>query len=153
MNASTPATFKFFLTQPMARHRDGVPKDAVYGTQFAAALSEDCGPCVQLGVDMALKEGFPRDKIEAMLRGDPDRAGVDAALGYRYGWAVATNASDVLEQVEQVRKRFGERGLVTLAFVVVSIRTYPALKRGLGHGAACTRVLVSDHEVTVKRAA
>jgi hypothetical protein len=88
-----------------------------------------------------------------MLRGDIDEAGADAALGYRYGMAVATNSVNVLAEVEQARLRFGERGLVTLAFAVASVRVYPTLKRALGHGAACTKVVVSDREIAVKRAA
>jgi alkylhydroperoxidase family enzyme len=153
VDTSPAAAFKFVLAQAMARHADGVPKDALYAAKLAAALSEDCGPCVQLGVNMALKDGMPREKIEAMLRGDIDAAGVDAALGWRYGMAVATNAVNVLAEVEQARLRFGERGLVTLAFAVASVRVYPTLKRALGHGAACTKIVVSDREIAVKRAA
>jgi alkylhydroperoxidase family enzyme len=153
VDISPAAAFKFFLAQAMAQHADGVPKEALYAARLAAALSEDCGPCVQLGVNMALADGMPREKIEAMLRGDIDEAGVDAALGFRYGMAVATNSVHVLAEVEQARLRFGERGLVTLAFAVASVRVYPTLKRALGHGAACTKIVVSDREIAVKRAA
>lgn len=153
VDASPAAAFKFFLAQAMAGHADGVSKAALFAARLAAALSEDCGPCVQLGVNMALAEGMPREKIEAMLRGDIEAAGVDAALGYRYGMAVSTNAVNLLAEVEQARLRFGERGLVTLAFAVASVRVYPTLKRALGHGAACTKIVISDHEVVVKRAA
>jgi hypothetical protein len=153
VDASPAAAFKFFLAQGMAQHADGVPKEALYAAKLAAALSEDCGPCVQLGVNMALADGMPRHKIEAMLRGDIEEAGVDAALGYRYGMAAATNSVNVLAEVEQARLRFGERGLVTLAFAVASVRVYPTLKRALGHGAACTKIVVSDREIAVKRAA
>jgi alkylhydroperoxidase family enzyme len=153
VDTSPAAAFKFFLAQAMAQHAVGVPKEALYAAKLAAALSEDCGPCVQLGVNMALADGMPRQKIEAMLRGDIEEAGVDAALGYRYGMAVATNSVNVLAEVERARLRFGERGLVTLAFAVASVRVYPTLKRALGHGAACTKIVVSDHEIAVKRAA
>jgi hypothetical protein len=153
VDVSPAAAFKFFLAQPMAQHADGVPKEALYAAKLAATLSEDCGPCVQLGVNIALADGMPRQKVEAILRGDIEEAGADAALGYRYGMAVATNAVNLPTEVEKARLRFGERGLVTLAFAVASVRVYPTLKRALGHGAACTKIVVSDREIAVKRAA
>ena len=67
--------------------------------------------------------------------------------------AVATNADTTLPLVEQARKRYGERGLVSLAFSVTSARMFPTLKRGLGHGAVCSRVVVHNETIPVKRAA
>jgi hypothetical protein len=67
--------------------------------------------------------------------------------------AVATNADTTLSLVEQARKRYGERGLVSLAFSVTTARMFPTLKRGLGHGAVCAKVVVRNETIVVKRAA
>lgn len=153
IDASTSAAIKFSLAQMIANHREDVPKDAWYAAKFAAALSEDCGPCVQLCVDMATKARVAPAKIAHLLRGDIEAAGPDAALGFRYGMAVATNSDQVMALVEAARARYGERGLVSLALVVTGSRMYPALKRGLGRGMMCAKITVSDETIPVKHAA
>jgi len=153
VDASPLAFIKFSLFQIMSAHRDGVPEDAWFAARIAAALREDCGPCTQLVVNMALKDGVSAAGIAALLRGDFEAASADASLGFRYGTAVASNSPDAVTLSEQVEKRFGKRGLVSLAFAVTSSRVYPCLKRGLGRGAACTKITVSSETILVKRAA
>ncbi len=153
LDASTPAFFKFALFQTMSSHRDRAPRDAWYAARIAAALCEDCGPCTQLVVDMALRENMPPEAIAALLRGDLEAAGPDAELGFRYGIAVANNTPDALTLCETAERRYGKRGLVSLAFAVASSRVYPTIKRGLGHGVACSKIVVSDQTVTLKHAA
>lgn len=152
IDASPRAAFKFQLSQFMAKHRDSVPADAWHAAHLAGVLCEDCGPCTQLCIDMAIKDGVAPATLAALLRGDIDQAGADAALAFRYGLAVARN-DDTLALVDQVRTRFGQRGLVSLCFSVTGARAYPALKRGLGHGAACSRVDVAGSDITVRQPA
>ena len=153
IDASPSAALKFVMAQMISSHREDVPKDAWYAAKLAAALSEDCGPCTQLCVNMATEAGMEPAKIAHLLRGDIEAAGPDAALGFRYGIAVATNSDEVMSLVERARARYGERGLVSLALVVTGARMYPALKRGLGHGMMCSKITVSDEAIPVKHAA
>jgi len=153
LDASLPAFLKFALFQSMAQHRDSAPREAWYAAKLAAAMSEDCGPCSQLCVDMALQGGVDAEIVAALVRGDLARAGADAALGFRYGRAVAANAPEALERAAEVEARYGKRGLVSLALVVAGARVYPAIKRGLGHGASCQKLVVGDEPIAVKRAA
>ena len=153
LDASLPAFLKFALFQGMAQHRAGAPREAWYAAKLAGAMSEDCGPCSQLVVDMALKAGIDPKIISALVRGDLTRAGADAALGFRYGQAVATNAPEALELSIDAKAKYGERGLVALALAVAGARVYPTLKRGLGHGAACRKLVVADDVIAVRKAA
>jgi hypothetical protein len=153
IDISRPAFFKFGLFQIMSSHRDGVPRDAWYAARIAAAMSEDCGPCTQLVVDMALREGMKGDALSALLRGDLERAGTDAEFGFRYGIAVAQNTPEALALSEDAEKRYGKRALVSLAFAVACSRVYPTLKRGLGHGATCTKITISDETIVLRQAA
>lgn len=153
VRASPGAARKFVFLQPMAQHREDVSRDAWHAAHLAGALAEDCGPCVQICVDMATQDGMDPEKLAALIRGDIDDAGPDAAFGYRYGIAVATNADATHSFVEQARKRYGDRGLVSLAFSVTTARMFPTLKRGLGHGAVCAKVVVHNESIAVKRAA
>ena len=52
-------------------HREVVPVEASFAAKITGALAEDCGPCTQLVVDMALEAGMAKDQIEAVLRRDP----------------------------------------------------------------------------------
>jgi hypothetical protein len=150
---SRPAFFKFGLFQIMSSHRDSVPRDAWYAARIAAAMSEDCGPCTQLVVDMALREGMKREALSTLLRGDLEKAGADAEFGFRYGIAVAQNTPAALALSEEAEKRYGKRALVSLAFAVAASRVYPTLKRGLGHGAACTKITILDETIVLRQAA
>ena len=116
-------------------------------------MSEDCGPCAQLVVDMALKAGVDAAILAALARGDFHRAGADATLGYLYGQAVATNSPDAVKLSVDAEAKYGKRGLVSLALAVAGARVYPTLKRGLGHGAACQKLVVADHVIAVRKAA
>jgi hypothetical protein len=151
--ASPSAFLKFGMFQTMSLHRQSVPKEAWFAARIAAAYSEDCGPCTQLVVDMALEAKVSPLAIAALLRGELDEAGEDASLGFRYGTAVAKNEPEAVTLAEEAERRYGKRGLVSLAFAVAASRVYPTLKRGLGHGAACTRITVSNDTIDVKRAA
>jgi hypothetical protein len=153
VDASPAGMLKFAFLQPMAQHREDVSKDAWHAAHLAGALSEDCGPCVQLCVDMATRDGMDPGCLAALIRGDIDAARSDAAFGFRYGMAIATGADTALALVDQARKRYGERGLISLAFSVTTARMFPTLKRAIGHGAACTKVVVSDQTIPVKRTA
>ena len=153
LDISMPAFFKFALFQTFAGHTDRVPRDVRCAARIAAALSEDCGPCTQLVVDMALRERMKGESIAALLRGDLEAAGPDAELGFRYGIAVAGNTPNAVPLAEEVERRYGKRALVSLAFAVAGARVYPCLKRGLGHGVACSKINVANETIVLKEAA
>lgn len=153
IDISPVAALKFMMFQAMAGHRDGVPTEARFAASLAAVLSEDCGPCTQLVVDKALKAGVAHSTIAALLRGDLKAAGQDAELAFRYGTAVSQNTPDAASLAEDAVRRFGKRGRICLAYAVACGRVYPALKRGLGHAAACSKIKVSDEVVILKQAA
>ncbi len=153
LDASTPAFVKFALFQPMSRHREDVPATTWFAAKLAATMSEDCGPCSQLIVDMAIHAGMEPAIVAALARKDLTSAGADASLGFRYGQAVAANAPEADVVVAQALAKYGRRGVASLAMAVAAARVYPALKRGLGHGAACQRLVVGEEAIAVKRAA
>jgi hypothetical protein len=151
--ASTAAFIKFALFQTMSNHHDGVSKQAWYAAKLAGALSEDCGPCSQLVIDTALRDGVAPQTIIALLRGGIDDVDEDAALGFRYGRAVAMRDPAIGSLIGAVKKHFGQRGVVSLDFVVSSARVYPCLKRGMGHGMACVKLTVGPETIPVQREA
>jgi len=61
----------------------------------------------------------------------------------------ATLAHDAAadEYREAIVKRWGGRALVSLAFAITAARICPTVKYALGHGKACTRVVVGGTPV------
>jgi len=61
-------------------------------------------------------------------------------------WVLARNpAADALR--EQVRQRWGEAGLVSLAMAISASRVYPSMKYVLGHGHVCSRVQIAQQRI------
>ncbi len=155
MLKQSPAAFFDFvpLTKAMA-HREVVPVDASFAAKITGAMTEDCGPCVQLTIDMALEAGMPKDQIEAVLRRDTGAMNADTALGFAFAAAVVSPAARTDQHREAVRGRWGEKGVIDLAMALQMGRLFPMLEAALGYAKECRRVTVDGQQVdVVKRAA
>jgi len=88
LNASVSAALKFGRVMGLTSYRKDVPLDAGFAAGLATTLAEDCGPCSQLVVTMAEREGVAPPTIKAVLAGDERAMTPEAALGYRFAQAV-----------------------------------------------------------------
>ena len=153
LDADLGAFVRFFRVAALSSYRKGVPRDAYYAAKLVGTLVEDCGPCTQLMVTLADREGVSHDVLRAVLAGDDGALGDDAALGVRFARAALAHGAEADELREQVRARWGDRGLVSLAFALAAARVYPTVKYALGHGRACTRVMVAGQPARLLRPA
>jgi hypothetical protein len=151
LDTSLPAFWKLALAQGMNLHREGIPEDALFAARIAAVRHEDCGPCAQLTVNMAHEVGVPAPILRAIVARDFARLPPDVALALRFAEAVLAHAPCDDLRAEAV-ERWGEAGLVTLAYSVAATRIYPTMKRVLGHAHACERLTVGDDSVIAARA-
>lgn len=151
--ADTRAFLAFGKVRAMSRYRRDVPLDVCFAVGLAVTAAEDCGPCTQLGVAMALREGVPAETLSAVLRADDDALAEPVRLGVRYARAVLSRSAEAEPLREEVVRRFGQRGLVSLAFAITAARIFPTIKYALGHGVACQRVMVQGTPVNVAKAA
>src|SRR5262245_18240956 len=149
--ASPYAFLKFTVTQVMNLHREAVHPDAWHAARIAAARHEDCGPCTQLVVNMALEARVNPAIVRAVVARDFATMSADAALGVRL--AEATLAHESTEDLRaEVLRRYGQKGLVSLAYAIAVPRIYPTIKRVLGHAHTCERVTVCDEVIAAARA-
>lgn len=127
------------------------PKSAHHvrmGALVGSAVEGDCGPCAQLTVDMALAYGARAADIQASLNGAPEATG-DFGLGYRFAWA-AIRGDDTLDNLRnQIEAAHGPRAVIACSFAAAFTRTYPVLKRGMGHGKLCQRLDVNGTSITL----
>src|SRR5690348_15901282 len=118
LKQSPAAFFKFAPVMKAAAHREAVPAEVAFAAKITGALAEDCGPCTQLTVDMALEAGVARDQIEAVLRRDPGKMRPDVALGFRFADAIVHRSDDDELHREAVRARLGDKGVIDLTMAL-----------------------------------
>lgn len=153
LDADVRAALAFNKFQSMARYRGGAPADAFAAAGIVSTMHEDCGPCTQLGVTMAERDGVPAAVLRAIVSGDERAMSDTARLGYRFAKAALAHdpaADDIRDEIE---KRWGKRAAVGLAFMIAAGRVYPTVKYALGHGKACQRIFVNGTVTPVLRAA
>jgi len=151
--ADANAVMTLFKVQGMARYRKDVPAEAWYAAGLVGSLAEDCGPCTQLGVTMAEREGVAPDTLRAIVAGDLRAMPDDVVLAYRFAKASLAHDLAADELRDEIVKRWGERGLISLAFALAASRVYPTMKYALGHGKACARLTVGGKPLPVLKEA
>lgn len=125
-------------------HGKSAPPAASAAVRILGTLSGDCGPCTQLGVDMATAQGVSLAVLRGILAGDRLAMGEDAALGYDFARATLDrNLFDADETRAEIARRWGEKAVLDLALALTTARMYPTIKYALGHGHACTKVVVA----------
>ena len=143
VDANPLAALKFATATGMVPQRDA-PAAALAAAGLVGTLAEDCGPCTQISVDLALRRGVQPEVVRAILAGDDAAMGEDAALGYRFAKASLERDLDAADAArDAVVRHWGRNGLVALALALTTARMYPTMKYALGHGRACSRVLVA----------
>jgi hypothetical protein len=153
LKESPAAFFKFASLMKAAGHREVVPLDASFAAKLVGALAEDCGPCTQLCVDMALEAGMPKEQIKAVLRRDPGAMNGATILGFRFADAVVRRSVDDEEFRDAIRAQWGEKGVIDLTLALQMGRMFPMVKAGLGYAKECRRVTVDGHDVDVVKQA
>ena len=153
LNESPAGFFKFAPIMKASAHREAVPVDASFAAKIVGALAEDCGPCTQLVVDMALEAGMPREQIEAVLRREPRAMNEATTLGFRFADAVVRRSADDEEFRDAVKAQWGQKGVIDLTMALQLGRMFPMVKAGFGFAKECRRVSVSGHDVDVVKQA
>jgi hypothetical protein len=148
IDASPRAAWLFSRAARLGAFRRGVPIDAWSAAAIVAVRQEDCGPCTQLGVAMAERAGVDPQVLRAVLTENVDAMPPDVALAWRFAHATLAHDPAADELRNTIVKRWGGEGLVSLAFAMVAARIYPTVKYAMGHGQACTRVVVGGAPVT-----
>jgi hypothetical protein len=134
---------KFARISALGEHRRDVPIDAFHATKLAGTLAEDCGPCTQLQVTMAERDGVPPEVLRAVLAGDVAAMPAHVALAFEFARASLAHDLAADELRDKIIARWGKRAVMSLAFGLAAARMFPTLKYALGHGRACARVTVA----------
>jgi len=145
------AFMKYARATRIGQHRKDVPMDLYYAATLTGVLMADCGPCAQLGVTLALREGLPGATLAKIVRGDEDDMTEPTRLGVRFARAVLTRSAAADELREEIVRRHGPRAVISLGLGLVASQMYPTFKYALGYGHACQRIDVEGRSITPKK--
>ena len=151
VDASPRAAWRFFNATKLGNYRRDVPIEALVAAGITAVRSEDCGPCTQLGVAMAERQGVRPEVLRAILKEDVVAMPDDVALAWRFTKAVLAHDPAADDYRAVILERWGPRAVVSLAFAITTARIYPTVKYAMGHGKACTRIVVGGIPVAMKQ--
>src|SRR3569623_2299247 len=127
----------------IVRENQSVPEPVAMMAALGAVLAEDCGDCVQIYVNLALKAGVDKAIVKAALENRLSEMPTDLKLGFCFGRVVSDNDPMLLEKGGALEARFGRKALVDLALTIAMARFYPTVKRALGHARTCAEAKVS----------
>lgn len=145
-----PQTVEPFMAfQSLASYRGTAPDAVLAGATLAAVLHEDCGPCAQLNVDMLLSMGAPAAELRALIARDFDAASQDGVTGFRFAEALIARHPDCERLRAQLVEHHGSQAPLAVAYAVLVTRSYPLLKRALGHAQSCQRLDVDGENAKV----
>lgn len=126
------------LLFPLASYGRTVPAPVLHLARLGATLAEDCGPCVQIAVNMGREDGVPSSVLGDALHGRMEALAPELRDALAFGRSVADRdpGADLLR--ERLRDRYGDAGVVELALAVAAAQFYPVLKRGMGFARSCS---------------
>ncbi len=127
---------KFKHFQPATFHRHETPADLFHMTRMGATLVEDCGPCALTCAEIALSDGVSRDLLNCALAANPPEGDLKSA--FDFGQAIANRSTDVFALGDAIEAKHGRVVRLELAMTAATVRSYPAMKRGLGLTISCS---------------
>jgi hypothetical protein len=98
---------------------------------------------------MAERQGVHTETLRAILKDDVAAMPDDVALAWRFTKATLAHDPAADDYRAVILERWGPRAIVTLAFAITTACIYPTVKYAMGHGKACTRVVVGGSPLTM----
>lgn len=135
---SVKALLTYGSLAKISEYRGPLAPEVYYAAKIAAHREQDCGTCLQISVNQALRDGVPKGLILNLVNGEIAALSRDLREVYRFATEQA-NRIDNPELRERLRERYGDQGLITLAFAITSAATFPTVKRVLGYAVSCSR--------------
>ena len=145
------AFLKFMGFQAMLSHVGNVPAGPLYAARIQAIVWDDCGPCTQLVVNMALDANVSEETVQAIINRDLTNLPENIALVVQFTDLVLAHDPQADDLREEILALWGTKGLISISYSISSSRGYPALKYSMGYGKACSRIKVNDLSLVPNR--
>jgi hypothetical protein len=149
LEADPMALVAFMMVSGVLGNRNGAPAAARFAVGLVGVMAEDCGPCSQLNVDMAIAAGVDPKVMQAVAQRDYAAMPEDVVVAVRFAEASLAHSPEADEPREEIVRRWGQKGLVSLAMALTAARMYPTAKYALGHGKACQRLIFAGEAASI----
>ncbi|MCF6442996.1 hypothetical protein L1077_26585 [Pseudoalteromonas luteoviolacea] len=143
LQSNLAAFFKYWGFTSMSSHSAQVPVAPLFAARIRTLINEDCGPCIQLAVNMALEAGLDAALIEKIIKNQQDKVPKEVALTMRFTELVLAHDPDADDLKAQIVSLWGQPGLITLSFSISTYRVFPTLKYALGYGKTCHKIEIN----------
>jgi hypothetical protein len=127
---------KFKHFQPATFHRHETPADLFHMARMGATLVEDCGVCALTCAEIALTDGVDRGLVNRALSANPPEG--DLKTAFDFGHALASQSGDAFMLGDAIEAKYNRIVRLELAMTAATVRSYPAMKRGLGLTKTCS---------------
>lgn len=135
--------FLFFLFMPLTYFRGKLSKEAFHIARIYTIKHEDCGPCLQTVVTLAVLDGVDPGLIQLLLENEMSAFPNTLRVVADFTQAVLERKPNLDDTRAAVIQIFGERAVAELALAIASVRVYPVVKRAMGYARSCSLVQVS----------
>ena len=138
---------KFMGFQTMSAHSGNLPAAPLFAARIRTIIWDDCGPCTQLIVNMALEARVSPEIVRAIIDKDLSQLPEEVALVAEFADLVLAHNPEADDLREKILALWGKEGLISIGYAISSTRVYPALKYTLGYGSACSRIQIPDQSI------
>lgn len=139
--AASPSQFiKFSKIFGIVDQRRALPIDLYHIVRIIGAMSEDCGTCVQLEVDLAKKAGLSKEVLKDIVYNTQEYLTDEQTKIREFAHGLSVSKMDDPEARDYIDNKFGSKALVDLAFALNAARFLPSVKRAMGHAISCQKV-------------
>lgn len=139
--AASPSQFiKFSKIFGIADQRLALPLDLYHIVRIIGAMSEDCGTCVQLEVDLAKKAGLPKEVLKDIVYSAQEHLSAEQVKISEFALGLSTSKMDDPDAREYIHNKYGPKAVVDLAFALNAASFLPSVKRAMGHAISCQKV-------------
>ncbi|WP_274055319.1 hypothetical protein [Thalassomonas actiniarum] len=153
LQTDAKAFLKLMAFQTMSSHTGNLPPAVLFAARLRAIIWDDCGPCTQLIVNLALEAEVNPAIVQAIVDRDLNKLPEDIALVVEFTELVLAHDPEADNLRARILALWGKKGLVAIGYSISSSRVYPALKYTLGYGKTCSRVRVNDLSLAPTRPA
>lgn len=136
LDAAPGAYGAFSPGADMCKYRKALPLDAYFVASIATMRGEDCGPCAQLNLRMAVEFGVERDLLATLISA-PEKLPPHLKDVHDHAHAVTQGPSPDPETAERIRRHYGDEAFAELAVVITGNRVFPTLKRAMMRADHC----------------
>ncbi|MDH5525950.1 MAG: hypothetical protein OEY97_01415 [Nitrospirota bacterium] len=130
LNASPGAFGAFSPGMEICKYRKALPLDAYFVACVATMKGEECGPCGQLNLRMAVEAGVDRELLALVIK-KPNLLPSPLRDVHDHAFAVTQGPLQDPERAERIRKHYGDEAFAELAVCITGNRVFPTLKRAL----------------------